>query len=254
MFQNSPDTITNPEIRTHNSQLRILLWDIDGTLLRSTRNGAYKDYFAPSLINIFGSSGSLDSISVSGMTDLEIALSSLCNENITLEHIQEKRDEWILVYEREMQRVIDEGHSWIILDGVREILEATKNHARFYNALLTGNIKSAARLKLESVCLWHYFEDLPGAFGEESHFRHELPAFAAKRICEHLGIELQPAQFIVIGDTPNDIHCARHFGAKVISVATGRNNPPEILLPHNPDALLMSLENTFEVLRILESF
>lgn len=239
-------------IRTPNSELRILLWDIDGTLLRSARNGAYKDYFAPSLINVFGSCGSLDSISVSGMTDLEIALSSLCDVNITLERIHEKRDEWVLVYEREMQRVIDEGHTWIVLDGVREILEATKNHPRFYNALLTGNIKSAARLKLESVGLWHYFENLPGAFGEESHFRHDLPALAAERICEKLCVELNPTQFIVIGDTPNDILCARHFGAKVISVATGRNNPPEILLPHKPDALLMNLTDTKSVLEILE--
>lgn len=251
MFQKSNRININRPIRIPQSEIRILLWDIDGTLLISKRHGAYKDYFMPSLQKVFGTSGNLEKIFVSGMTDLEIAFTALQSEGITIEQIRERKNEWTLTYEQEIRRVINEGHAWTVLEGVREILAATKNHSQFYNALLTGNTKSAARLKLESVGLWDCFES-HGAFGEESHFRHELPAIAADRISKHLGTELQPSQFIVIGDTPNDILCARHFGAKVLSVATGRNNPPEILLPHNPDALLMSLENTEEVLRTLE--
>ncbi len=33
--------------------------------------------------------------------------------------------------------------------------------------------------------------------------------------------ELQPSQFIVIGDTPDDIACAHDFGARSVAVATG---------------------------------
>jgi phosphoglycolate phosphatase-like HAD superfamily hydrolase len=45
----------------------------------------------------------------------------------------------------------------------------------------------------------------------------------------------------VIGDTPNDIACARHFGARVLAVATGRMHSAAELQAHEPDALLPNL-------------
>jgi len=246
------DDHTDSSLITHHSSLKVLLWDIDGTLVNSSRTGAFRDYFAPSLEKVFGTRGSLDSISVSGMTDVEIAMLALSDEGITLEHINTKLPEWLIVYESEMRRVIDEGHSWNVLSGVREILSATQNHPRFINTLLTGNIREAAKMKLENVGLWNFFHPL-GAFGEDSHDRKNLPALAAERIKKELKIELQPSQFIVIGDTPNDIACARYFGARAVSVATGRMNPPDNLLQHNPDALLLSFEDTKEVLSVFET-
>jgi phosphoglycolate phosphatase-like HAD superfamily hydrolase len=66
-------------------------------------------------------------------------------------------------------------------------------------------------------------------------------------------MNLHPSQFIVIGDTPNDIACARHFGARSVAVATGRNNSPELLQSHQPDVLLLNLRNTKGVLVALDS-
>lgn len=235
------------------SELCILLWDIDGTLIVSKQNGAYKNYFAPALMKAFGTAGCLNELTVSGMTDLEIAWNALKTEDITLNNIYERLDVWLFHYAEEMKREIENGHTWYVLNGVTEILEATRNHPRFINALLTGNISSAAMMKLEKVGLWDYFE-IRGAFGEDSHDRKHLPSIAADRITQELKTELHPSQFIVIGDTPNDIACARHFGARSVAVATGRNNPPEVLLSNNPDVLLPDLTDTNKVLNILESF
>jgi phosphoglycolate phosphatase len=80
-----------------------------------------------------------------------------------------------------------------------------------------------------------------------------LPAVAARNISAKFDYEFAPSQFIVLGDTPNDIACARHFGAKAVAVATGRNHPAETLVPHEPDYLLNDLNDTAEVLRILEN-
>jgi phosphoglycolate phosphatase-like HAD superfamily hydrolase len=191
-------------------------------------------------------------MTVSGMTDLQIAQTALINEGITIDEIKLRVEEWTTCFAQEMRGVIEAGHTWEVLDGVRETLTATKNHSRFYNALLTGNLPIAAQMKLERVGLWNFFE-LPGTFGNESHNRSDLPAIAAERVNNALDVELKPSQFIVIGDTPNDIACARHFGARAVAVATGRNNPPELLLDHKPDALLRSLTDTAEVLKVLES-
>ena len=74
---------------------------------------------------------------------------------------------------------------------------------------------------------------------------------AAERIRKHLNLDLAPEQFIVIGDTPNDIDCARHFGARAVAVGTGRFYSNEEILTHNPDEFLPDLSNTDLVLNTL---
>jgi phosphoglycolate phosphatase-like HAD superfamily hydrolase len=140
-----------------------------------------------------------------------------------------------------------------VLPGVRETLEALAAHPRYESALLTGNIKPMAQLKMELVGLDHFFT-LPGAFGDESHNRRDLPARAAERIRKHLQMDLAPEQFIVIGDTPNDIDCARHFGARAVAVGTGRMFSRAEILECKPDALLPDLADTDLVLETLNQF
>jgi hypothetical protein len=60
--------------------MRILLWDIDGTLIRSARPGGYKVYTIPVLEEIFGTAGRLADLQVSGMTDLQIVFEALREE------------------------------------------------------------------------------------------------------------------------------------------------------------------------------
>jgi phosphoglycolate phosphatase-like HAD superfamily hydrolase len=107
-----------------------------------------------------------------------------------------------------------------------------------------------AQLKMELVGLEQFFT-LPGAFGDESHNRRDLPARAAERIRKHLQIDLAPEQFIVIGDTPNDIDCAHHFGARAVAVGTGRFYSTAEILTCKPDALLPDLSNVDLVLQTL---
>ena len=233
--------------------LRILLWDIDGTLLTTVRSSTFKDYTSPVLESVFGTAGRLAELSVSGMTDLQIFAEALRDEGFTHEHIRERFDELRTRFISEMERVTAGGEqTFQLLPGVREILEATASHPRYRTALLTGNIETAAHLKMRLVGLSHFF-NLPGAFGDQSHDRRDLPAIAAERICHHLKLDLRPSQFIVIGDTPNDIACARHFGARAVAVATGRAYGVDSLLEHNPDALLPDLSDTERVMQTFDS-
>ncbi|PYS50355.1 MAG: hypothetical protein DMF68_07595 [Acidobacteria bacterium] len=225
------------------SSLRCLLWDIDGTLMRSSRIDAFKDYTVPMLEGVFGTAGRLPEMTVSGMTDLQIVAEALRDEGFTHEQIRERIDDMRERYMQEMERATREcAVLFYLLPGVRACLEATHNHPRYHNALLTGNIEPAAHLKMRIVGLSEFF-DLPGAFGDESHDRRDLPALAAGRINAHLNLDLQPSQFIIIGDTPNDIACARHFGAKSVAVATSRMYSVDDLLACEPDALLPDLSD-----------
>jgi len=226
------------------SHPRILLWDIDGTLIHSLRRGAFKDYTIPMLKDVFGTAGNLADMQVSGMTDLGIVAEALRHEGFTHEHIRERIDHLREAYMEAMHKATGNGEQLFeVLPGVRETLQAVADHPRYHSALLTGNIEPAAYLKMELVGLSEFF-DLPGAFGDESHDRRDLPALAADRVRKHLDVDLAPSQFIVIGDTPNDIDCARHFGARAVVVGTGRLYSTDDLLACSPDAFVPNLTDT----------
>ncbi len=241
----------SPRLSVSASALRVLLWDIDGTLIRSTRRGAFKDYTIPMLEGVFGTAGRLPEMQVSGMTDLQIIAEALRDEGFTQAHILDRIDDLRERYMEEMKRATGNGTEFFeLLPGARETLQAVTADPRYRSALLTGNIEAAAYLKMELVGLSEFF-DLPGAFGDESHDRRDLPPIAAERIRKYLNLDLEPHQFIVIGDTPNDIACARHFGARSLAISTGRMYPAADLLVHEPDALLPDLSDTYLVLQTL---
>jgi phosphoglycolate phosphatase-like HAD superfamily hydrolase len=251
--QSSSDP-SNPRLSAADSpSLRILLWDIDGTLIRSVRPDSFKDYTIPMLEEVFGTAGRLPEMQVSGMTDLQIVGEALRDEGITQSQIRERVHEVREQYMTAMRGVTGNGNEHFrILPGVRETLTEVARHPRYHSALMTGNIEPAAYFKMELVGLSEFFT-LPGAFGDESHDRRDLPALAADRICKHLQLDLAPEQFIVIGDTPNDIACARHFGARALVVATSRMFTREDLLACHPDVLLPDLSNGAEVINALAS-
>jgi phosphoglycolate phosphatase-like HAD superfamily hydrolase len=232
--------------------MRILLWDIAGTLIRSARPGGYKEYTIPVLEEVFGTSGRLADLHVSGMTDLQIVFEALSDAGISQEEILARAEVLVSRLTEEARRVTGNGEKFFeLLPGVRETLEALAAHPRYSSALVTGNIKPMAQLKMELVGLDHFFT-LPGAFGDESHDRRDLPARAAERIRKHLQMDLAPEQFIVIGDTPNDIDCARHFGARAVAVGTGRFYTREEIVACEPDAVLDDLSDVRVAIETLD--
>src|SRR5687768_13896540 len=190
---------------------------------------------------------------VSGMTDMQIFIQALGNHGITDEHVRERIAVLSERLTAEARRITGNGVTFFeLLPGVRETLEALDRHPRYRSALLTGNIEPMAYLKMELVGLEKFFT-LPGAFGDESHDRRDLPALAAERIRQRLKIDLKPEQFIVIGDTPNDIACAHHFGAKALAVGTGRLYTTNDLLECSPEAFIKDFSNIELVMQTLDS-
>jgi phosphoglycolate phosphatase-like HAD superfamily hydrolase len=105
--------------------------------------------------------------------------------------------------------------------------------------LLTGNVRLAAEIKLRKFGLWEHFET--GGFADDSMERNEVAAVAKLRGEGILKRALHGSEVLVIGDTPLDIACARHIGAKVIAVGTGMYRPKD-LLPLGPDWAVEHLE------------
>jgi phosphoglycolate phosphatase-like HAD superfamily hydrolase len=223
---------------------RIVLFDIDGTLIRPARRREYRQQIRRLLEEIFGTCGRIDQVDFAGKTDLAIYSEALLPEGITPIQIQKK----LALIEAAAVELVDQMAAEIC-DGARQLLEALARDGRFAISLLTGNLEKLAEAKLRAVGLWHYFQ-LRGAFGNDHPSRDELPRIAARRINEQLGLELPPNRFIIVGDTPLDISCAKRFGAKAVAVASGKYTLEE-LKPHKPDALLESFRDTHQVIRLL---
>jgi phosphoglycolate phosphatase-like HAD superfamily hydrolase len=136
------------------------------------------------------------------------------------------------------------------MPGARELLEALDDHHHLHLALLTGNYREAAEVKLQHFELWDFFEW--GAFSDDAADRNALVPIARRR-AETYDIPGEAIErVIVIGDTPHDIHCANAIGARTIAVATGGYSAEE-LAAHHPWRVFDELPVVGEFMRLIES-
>jgi phosphoglycolate phosphatase-like HAD superfamily hydrolase len=129
------------------------------------------------------------------------------------------------------------------------VLDHYRDRDEVVVALLTGNFQPSARLKLEPLGLWDYFQC--GAFGDDAADRNGLVPVAVSRAqaCGHLAVAARHA--IVIGDTPHDVRCAAAHGARSLGVATGVYSA-ETLAAAGADHVLPDLSDTGRVISALD--
>lgn len=211
----------------------IILFDIDGTLL--TVNQKFNRPLIRSIIDELGIDyPGMENDAFSGRTDHDIFNSFLINHD----NREELYGRLKQTYLNRLDNELNDGH----VTQLSHIEEAINyfSEPEFVPALLTGNYPKAARIKLKAAKIDYTFSF--GAFGEHHSDRNELPFLALDEVRKTMGIEPDPSRFIVIGDTPLDIQCARNAGMKAIAVTTGSFSK-EKLSEHRPDLLLDNLGN-----------
>jgi len=193
---------------------RLLLWDIDGTLISTGAAG--QRAIVRATAERFGGDGDLDGVEIAGRTDAGIAHQILekHGEPITDEKVTTFLNLYLEFLAEELPR--SQGQ---VMPGVLPLLQRLHGQPNTTLGLLTGNLKRGAQLKLEHYRLWQFFAF--GAFADDHHDRNELGAFALTRAEEGTGIKFESARVDVIGDTGHDIACGKAFGARTIAIATG---------------------------------
>jgi phosphoglycolate phosphatase-like HAD superfamily hydrolase len=225
------------------SPRHLLLFDIDGTLLIS--GGAGENALKDAMRDRFGVVEDLSGIVLAGATDALIAQKLLAKHALpaTAENISALLDSYLGHLRDRMPR-----HQGTLLPGIVDLLEHLKDRPDCILALLTGNLRRGAEIKLTHYGVWDYFGF--GAFADDHHDRNELGPFARSRARELHDEEFPPERIYVIGDTPKDIECGRAIGAKTVAIATGHYSI-EDLRAHRPDHLFADLSDTAAVLKAL---
>jgi phosphoglycolate phosphatase len=222
----------------------LILWDIDGTLVQMDHAGeralliAIRELYQRDL-------GKQLPVDLRGRTDTSIVRDLLAFLGVPNTPEEQKRLQ--LAYLSHMPATMPAGKARV-LNGIGQALDAIHAHPEIHQALLTGNLREGAKLKLSFLGLWDYFEF--GAFADDSHIRDELGPFALARAKEKLGITFPPERVWIIGDTPHDIACGKAIGAKTIAVATGSFSVEE-LAALNPTHTFKDLSDTQALLKVI---
>ncbi|MBL7714098.1 MAG: HAD family hydrolase [Bdellovibrionales bacterium] len=234
---------------------RLVLFDIDGTLLRA--GPMWTESYLGAVAEVFPDFKP-EKVRFGGKTDFQICKEILRDFGIPDPVIDELAPAIIHRYlEKAGSLLSSRGQEMKLLPGVVELLKALSEHPDVSLGILTGNVRKGAQMKLSHAGLLEHFSDedaatdLLGAFGDDHWNRYELPRVAVARAFHTTGVDFSGKEVVVIGDTEHDVNCGKSIGVRSIAVGTGRDVPKELILAHKPDYFFENLSATQEVVRAI---
>lgn len=194
----------------------VLLFDVDGTLVDT--GGAGRRAVEAAFAEAHGRPDACRGFSFDGMTDRAIARLGL--EAVGVRPDDAAIDALLATYLGHLAREVaaTAADAYRVHAGMREAVQAATARGAAVG-LGTGNVEAGARLKLGRVGLSDAFAF--GGFGDDHELRPELIRVGAQRGAQRLGVRVEAARVVVIGDTPKDIAAAQALGAECVAVATG---------------------------------
>jgi phosphoglycolate phosphatase-like HAD superfamily hydrolase len=208
---------------TPKSQVRLVLFDIDGTLVRT--GGAGVRAFHRVASEVFYRAEGVNGLHFAGRTDRALVVEFFERAQLPVNEfsIQKFLDAYLNLLEEHLQRSAGE-----LCPDVRSSIETLQGlDDGPVLGLLTGNIRRGAELKLKAHELWAPF--VFGAFGDDHVDRNQVAEEARRRGSEQLGRLLTGDEILVVGDTPKDVACAQAIGAKSLAVTTGEYGAEELM-------------------------
>jgi phosphoglycolate phosphatase-like HAD superfamily hydrolase len=199
---------------------RLLLWDIDGTLIRTGLIGRRVIEEAAAQV---GRLTEVPNVVMSGKTDPQILREIFTAAALADDHIDALLPDAVAAAEAALAAAEEELRAaGRVLPGVVELLERLQATEGIRQTLLTGNLTPNAAVKMAAFGLSEYFDAEVGAYGTDHADRLELVPIVLERVSRFRGETYEPDEVWVIGDTHNDLACARAGGVRCLLVGTGR--------------------------------
>lgn len=230
---------------------RLVLWDIDGTLIRA--GAVAGEAFGRAVASVVArAEHEIEFVPMSGKTDLQIAREMLALAAVEEAALDDHVPAVIAHLEAELgaaTALFLEGG--LVLPGIVELLATLADDPDVAQTVLTGNTASNAKAKLDAFGLTRFLDLEIAAFGSDDADRTKLVPIALERAARLRGLRPDPADVWVIGDSPADLACARAGGVRCLLVATGRPGHDE-LASLDADAFLPDLSDVAGVLELLQ--
>ncbi len=226
--------------------MKMILFDIDGTLLRTGGIGA--DAVERAFNELFNVSDVWGNYDPSGKTDYQIIqeLSELALRRSLSDAEQKEVANRYICY---FQETIHLATNFRILPGVHELLSELCGR-NYLIGLATGNLKETADIKLKHGKIDHFFTF--GGFGCDAVERLTLTRRALERGLKLSGGKIKAEEVVLIGDARQDMECGRALGLRTIGVATGSLSVNEISV-FNPHLVLENLSDSRKILDFIEN-
>jgi phosphoglycolate phosphatase-like HAD superfamily hydrolase len=227
---------------------RLILWDIDSTLVRAGPLG--RVLYAAAFERVTGRPMRVQS-PTHGRLEPDIFRDTLVANDLdpAAHSFVAFAGALAAAYEAGAERLGREGAA---LPGAASALEALGVRARTVQTVLTGNVRPVARVKLAAFGLDRHVDLTIGAYGDDAEERAGLVDVAWRRASCRLGAAFGEASTVLVGDSVHDVAAGRGAGVRVVAVATGRNSREE-LAAAGADVVLADLDDTAAVLRAIWS-
>jgi phosphoglycolate phosphatase len=199
--------------------VKVLLFDIDGTLIRAGGSGRKALNRAGEIL--YGVKNCCSELSLAGRTDLYnfgAAYRFATGKRPTAAAVEKLHREYLKQLPRFVRSSINDGN-YHIPPGLKTLLRKLSRDKRVLLGLGTGNMEKGARIKLEPSGFNPYFQF--GGFGSDSYHRHLLLRKAVARARKLTREPFSSEDVFVIGDTPLDVAAGNKSRFKTIGVGTG---------------------------------
>lgn len=224
-----------------NKDKKLILWDLDGTLMTCGAAGtrALNEAFR----RLYGIENAFSKAGVGHAMDAVILDRIMEDNKLDRGGLDRVKEQYVLI----LQSVLDQNPDKRVLPGVRELLEYIDGSENIYSALLTSNLRLGAETKLKSVGLERFFHT--GGFGDDYGEKWDAALKGIRETEDRYDVSFDKKNIYMIGDSIYDIECARKIGAVCISVATGFAGY-DMLKSKEPDYLYEDLSDWKKLLRI----
>lgn len=200
----------------------LLLFDIDGTLLRAP--GAGRAAYVRAFNELYGSAYRFEDVSFIGQTDPEVfqeAARQIIRRELNVREYAEVTERFAAVYGEEL----DKCEQFHLFPGVAELLNHLSGREDVLLGLATGNLETTARLKLRRGGLDRHFSF--GGFGSDAPDRPGMVRAALEKARREAGFAGE--RIFIIDDSPHGISAAQQAGIATIAVGTGLSDHGSVL-------------------------
>ena len=214
--------------------MKIILFDIDGTLVKAGGAGARALNFAVEAMT--GHKNACDKVQLQGATDksnFENAYKAGGGRKPTKKELEELTQKYVDRLPYEVLASV-KAKKYFKVKGVEKFLARLSGGEGVMLGLGTGNLKDGAFIKLEPSGLLKHFAF--GGYGCDSHHRSEVLQMAVQRAAKLAKASIRPGDVYVIGDTHRDVEAAKEAGYHSGVVLDGFGDP-ELVLRSNPELM-----------------